>query len=163
MADERVSADPGGSTSADGSSHLAPAAGAEIAARAVLLLVVLVALVDCWCRSAIGCRPAVAGGTIVRPAAVCVAFGCALVCCVLGVVDALAPSEALAQAKAVSLLVAAGACWPVALVVLRTSAWRAESARTPCSNIPRREGDGHSQNSTVLGRSLACVTYASPR
>ena len=42
-------------------------------------------------------------------------------------------------------------------------AWRAESARTPCSNIPRREGDGHSQNSTVLGRSLACVTYASPR
>lgn len=123
-----MSADPGGSTSADGSSHLAPAAGAEIAARAVLLLVVLVALVDCWCRSAIGCRPAVAGGTIVRPAAVCVAFGCALVCCVLGVVDALAPSEALAQAKAVSLLVAAGACWPVALVVLRTSAWRAESA-----------------------------------
>jgi hypothetical protein len=116
-----------GSTNPPGGDSGGAAPPAETACRCLLCMVLLLAFADCWCRSAIGCRPVAAGGTVSRPATVCAAFGCALVASALGVADALAPSRAVLQARAVALLAAASACWCVAVVVLRTSLWRAES------------------------------------
>lgn len=114
----------------DGSSSAGsaePTAASVTVCRCVLSAAVLLALADCWCRSAIGCRPATAGGTKLRPLTVSAAFCCALVGSIAGIVDALAPSLAVRQARAVAVLAAAGICWCVAAVVLRTSLWREES------------------------------------
>lgn len=104
-----------------------PAPPVVTACRCVLCVVVLLAFGDCWCRSAIGCTPAIAGGTKSRPLTVSAAFGCGLVATIIDVIDALIPSPVILRARTVAILAAASACWCVAVVVLRTSLWREES------------------------------------
>ena len=102
---------------------------AELWPRVGLAAVLLLGLLDIWCRSALGCRPAVAGGTKLRPAWVCLAASCALVASVLGVVQAAAgASAAVERARDVATLAASNACWGIAAALLRTSTWRASSA-----------------------------------
>ena len=82
----------GGTQLSDGSSSGAEGAEpAVIACRCVLCVVLLIAFADCWCRSAIGCKPVTAGGTKSRPLTVSAALGFALVASITGVADALAP------------------------------------------------------------------------
>jgi hypothetical protein len=118
-----------GGSQMDGSSSGASegAAPAVMACRCALCVLLLIAFADCWCRSAIGCKPVTAGGTKSRPLTVSAAFGCALVASITGVADALAPSPAVLQARAVAVLAAACSCWCIAAVVLHTSLWREES------------------------------------
>ena len=102
---------------------------AELWPRVGLAAVLLLGLLDIWCSSALGCRPAVAGGTKLRPAWVCLAASCALVASVLGVVQAAAgASAAVERARDVATLAASNACWGIAAALLRTSTWRASSA-----------------------------------
>ena len=102
---------------------------AELWARVALAVVLLLGLLDIWCSSALGCRPAVAGGTKLRPAWVCLAASCALVGSVMGVVQAAAgASAAVERARDVATLAASNACWGIAAALLRTSTWRASSA-----------------------------------